>query len=90
MRTPQIEPITEMARNHKGLLRKVADGPVILANRSRKTAVVLAIADYESLVSDQEELHRLQRLIQADQAAAEMDAGQYTSFTPEQILAMGE
>ena len=71
MITPQIEPVTEMARNHKELLKKVASGPVILANRSRKTAVVLSINDFETLVADQVELKRLQRIVKADQARSE-------------------
>jgi PHD/YefM family antitoxin component YafN of YafNO toxin-antitoxin module len=90
MLTPQIESTSTLSRNHTEVFKKLVNGPVYIATRSQKAAVILSVSDYESLITDQQELRRLRRMQRAEQAAAEMDAGHYTSFTPDQILAMGE
>lgn len=90
MLTPQIETTSTLSRNHTAVFRKLVNGPVYIANRSHKAAVILSVEDYETLVSDQAELKRLRRMQRAEQAATEMAAGHYTSFTPEQIMALGE
>lgn len=90
MLTPQIETTSTLSRNHMAVFNKLVNGPVYIANRSHKAAVILSVSDYENLLADAEEAKKLRRWYQADQASQEMDAGHFTSFTPDQILAMGE
>ena len=90
MLTPQIETTSTLSRNHTAVFKKLVNGPVYIANRSHKAAVILSVEDYEVLVGDQVALKRLRRMQRAERAASEMDAGHYTSLTPDQIMALGE
>lgn len=90
MLTPQIETTSTLSRNHMAVFNKLVNGPVYIANRSHKAAVILSVSDYENLLSEAQEAKRLRRMYRADQASAEMAAGHYVSFTPDQILALGE
>jgi prevent-host-death family protein len=78
--TPQIEPITTLARDHRAIVAKIQDGPVFLAQRSRPAAVVISPTQWDELVK---ELRRLQRIIEADRHFAEVDAGHF--LTQEQF-----
>ena len=40
---PQIEPITQMARDHKTLIGKLKDGPVVLSSHSKAAAVMVSV-----------------------------------------------
>lgn len=88
MNTPQIEPVTTLARDHKSVFAKLGAGPVFLAQRSKSAAVLLSIGDYEKLVADAESAKRFRRLIKADQAFIEMNAGNYVELAPDEILAL--
>jgi PHD/YefM family antitoxin component YafN of YafNO toxin-antitoxin module len=77
VRTPQIEPVSEMSKNHKSVLAKLESGPVFLANRSRTAAVMLSPALWDEMTA---ELSRLRRIIQADRDFAEMRAGNYVTL----------
>lgn len=74
--TPQIEPITTLARDHRALMAKIQDGPVFLAQRSRPAAVVISPEQWDQLIT---ELRRLQRIIEADRHFVAVDAGQFLS-----------
>jgi prevent-host-death family protein len=83
--TPQIEPITTLARDHRALMAKIQDGPVFLAQRSRPAAVVISPEQWDQLIM---ELRRLQRIIEADRHFSEVDAGQF--LTQEQFDTQAE
>ncbi len=70
MNMPQIEAVTGLSRDYRSIFAKLAKGPVFLAQRSRPTAVLLAVADYEKLL---ERLNRLELLTEAHRISAEMD-----------------
>jgi prevent-host-death family protein len=78
MQLPQLLPITTLQRNYSAIVRKLPTGPVFLSQHAKHIAVVLSPADYERLASAEVELHRLQRMAQADQDFAEMRNGKYT------------
>ena len=72
MRIPQIEPITTMAKNHKAVLTMLANGPVILAQRSRPAAVLLSVNDYDKLIK---RLEQFELLAEAKRVLADIDSG---------------
>lgn len=59
MGVPQISSVTAIQRNYSTLLRQVKEGPVFLTQRSKPTAVMLSIGDYEKLTTELKELRRL-------------------------------
>jgi prevent-host-death family protein len=83
MAIPQIASVTTLARDFKSVLAKLPQGPVFVAQRSGPAAVVLSIGHYEKMANDLEELKRLRRMIKADQALAEMKAGNFVDMTDE-------
>jgi len=68
---------------------KLANGSVFISTRSKPMAVVLSISDYERIAAKLAELKRYRRMIEADQAGAEMQAGTYVELSPAEILALG-
>lgn len=72
MNTPQIEPITTMTKNHKSVLKKLDNGPVFLARRSRPAAVLLSVREYERMVN---RLQKLELLAEAKRVSARIAAG---------------
>lgn len=84
--TPQIEPITTLARDHRALVAKIQDGPVFLAQRSRAAAVVVSPEQWDQLIA---ELRRLQRIIEADRHFAEVDAGRFLTQAEFEAQATG-
>lgn len=77
IQTPQIEPVTNMARDHKSVLAKLKKGPVFLAQRSKPAAVLVAPALWDEMTA---ELSRLRRMVEFDRQFAEMDAGNVEVF----------
>lgn len=53
---PQIVPISEMKLNQPEVLEKLNVGPVILASRSKATAVLVSVEQWERMVTYIEEL----------------------------------
>jgi prevent-host-death family protein len=75
--TPQIEPVTTMARNHKALLRKLKDGPVHLTQRGNEAAVMISAEEWRLIVKQLNELAQLRRqarLARSNAAYAAMQA----------------
>jgi hypothetical protein len=60
MNVPQIAKATDMQKDYSGLLRKTANGPVFIAQRSNPVAALLAIGEYEELVNDAKQWRRQQ------------------------------
>ncbi|MDQ3250143.1 MAG: type II toxin-antitoxin system Phd/YefM family antitoxin [Chloroflexota bacterium] len=85
MLVSQFTPVTHLIRDHLSVLGKLINGPVVLAQRSKPTAVLLSVNDYEKLVADSEAGRRYLRMIAADQAR---EAGDFVELTPAEILAL--
>jgi PHD/YefM family antitoxin component YafN of YafNO toxin-antitoxin module len=88
MAIAQITPVTQLIRDHLSVLSKLINGPVVLAQRSKPTAVLLSVNDYEKLLADSESAKHYRRLIAADQARVEMNTGNYVELSPAEILAV--
>jgi prevent-host-death family protein len=71
---PQIVPITDLRIKHAEVLRMLHKGPVILAQRSRPTAVLVSVEEWDRQA---DELKRLKRILMSDQYLAEMRQGNY-------------
>ncbi len=86
MKIPQIEPVTSMQRDHKGLLEKLTNGPVFLTLYSKPTAVLLSASDYEKLLERLEYLEDLADILQGKLDVATGKA-QVDTRTDEQLEA---
>jgi prevent-host-death family protein len=75
----QIEPITHMQTKPTEVLSLLDAGPVILAQRSKPAAVLVSVAEWDSIA---DELARLTRIVAADKHFEEMRAGKYTTELP--------
>ena len=70
--TPQIEPITTFARDHKKVLSRLSTGPVFLSQRSQPTAVLVSIEQWNEIVKHVQELEiiaeseRISQVIERD------------------------
>lgn len=67
----QIEPITQMQKHPNAVLAKLAAGPVILAQRSRPTAVLVSVEQWDQIAK---ELSTLRLLAESRRIAARNDA----------------
>lgn len=70
LKTPQIEPVTSFLKDHKAVLKKLQLGPIFLAQRSKPTAVLVSVDEWDHIV---EELEHYRLLALADQRAHELD-----------------
>ena len=59
---PQIEPVSSMSRDHKGIIAKLGKGPVILAQRSKPTAVLVSIEEWNRIALQMREYERLKMI----------------------------
>lgn len=53
---PQIEPVSNLARDHRTVFGKLERGPVILANRSQPQAVLVSVDQWDEIARELEEL----------------------------------
>ena len=85
---PQIEPISNMVRDHKSVLSKLDNGPVILAQRSVPAAILVSIQEWDQQVK---ELQRLQHLELCDRVSKELDEdpSKEIPFTKEELIKRG-
>ncbi len=67
---PQIEPITRLQREHNTILDLLRKGPVILTQRSKPAAVMVAPEEWDATAK---ELKRLRHLELCDWVSQEMD-----------------
>lgn len=83
MRVPQIEPITNMTRDHKAVLSKLKAGPVFLAQRSTPAAVLLSVGDYERIMA---RLEKLELLAEAERIARSIDSGETKTTSHAELM----
>jgi PHD/YefM family antitoxin component YafN of YafNO toxin-antitoxin module len=77
MITPQIEAVSNLARNYKALLAKCKNGPVFLVQNSQEAAVMVSPAEWRATAA---ELARLRRTVEMDRQFAEIRAGNYVDY----------
>ena len=59
MHIPQIEPVTSLSSDYKSIISKLTNGPVILAEQNRPTAVLLSVSEYEKMSTRLDQLELL-------------------------------
>ena len=62
----QIVPISDMAIKQQDVMKLLANGPVVLASRSRAAAVLISVNEWDSLISEIESLRDLVDVQEAD------------------------
>ena len=67
---PQIEPVTKLQRDYKGLFALLANGPVVLSRESRPAAVLVSVSDWDRQAK---RMAYLERVIAGDKAIANND-----------------
>ena len=77
MLTPQIDSTTTLSRNPRAVFNNLVNGPVYIATHSEKSAVLLSVSDYESLLVLAEQAKRSKRLAKYKKDFAEMRQGNY-------------
>jgi prevent-host-death family protein len=60
-KVPQFVAISEMKVNQPKVLARLNNGPVILANRSKPAAVLISVAQWDSIVGQIEDLQARRR-----------------------------
>ncbi len=73
---PQIAPITQLQRDHRLILSRLKQGPVILTQHSKPAAVLVSADQWDETAT---ELKRLQRIIAGDRVVAAMHSGDFYS-----------
>jgi PHD/YefM family antitoxin component YafN of YafNO toxin-antitoxin module len=66
--TPQMEPVSTLAKNHKSVFAKLVNGPVWLAARSRPTAVLVAVEEWDYIANKLEALQDQLDVLEAEYA----------------------
>jgi PHD/YefM family antitoxin component YafN of YafNO toxin-antitoxin module len=85
---PQVKPISNLARDHKALLRLIGKGPVYLTQRSEPVAVMVSASQWDEtakLIEDlQAQLGIERRLRLSNQRYAEAQADPSLWVSPEE------
>ena len=79
---PQIEPVTRLSKDYKGIFSQLNKGPVVLAMRSRPAAVLLSVSDYEQMVT---RLEQFELLSEAKRNLARAEADPTTVITHDEL-----
>ena len=73
---PQTDAISNFKNKHDAVLSKLRAGPVLLLQRSKPAAVLVSPEEWDRTAR---EMKRLKRIVAADEALAQMRAGDYVS-----------
>jgi len=79
IQAPQIEPISNLARDYRTMLAKLKTGPVFLAQRSKPAAVLVSVEEWTATAND---LARLRRMVEFDRQLAAIRTGEYVEYAP--------
>ena len=82
--TTQVVPISDFHVRQTDVLTKLANGPVILAQRSRPAAILVSVLEWDKMVA---ELKRLRKYAAAFQQFQEISEGNYVDL--DTLLAKG-
>lgn len=76
--TPQVEPISRLARDHNAIMRLIANGPVWLTQKAKAAAVLVSVKQWDEIarrMADlQDQLQTERRIRQALERHDEMVA----------------
>ncbi len=62
----QIVPISDMAIKQQDVMKRLGNGPVVLASRSRPVAVLLSVSEWDAIAVEMEALRDIVDVQEAD------------------------
>ncbi|MCE7987633.1 MAG: type II toxin-antitoxin system Phd/YefM family antitoxin [Caldilinea sp. CFX5] len=74
MQAIQTESVSGFRNNYKVALTKVENGPVLLLQNSKATAVLVSVEEWNTIASRLKRLQQLEALAEAKRITAEMEA----------------
>ena len=88
--SPQIEPITALARDHKAMLAKVnANSPIFLTQHGKSAAVLVSSEHWAYIASRLEELEDIVDVLEAKLGLAQ-SGGQVEEFDSDEFPALAD
>lgn len=84
-RIPQIVPVSDMSIKQQDTLKLLDNGPVILATRSRPTAVLISVAEWDALI---DEIEVLRDLVDVQEADLNLSTGELEDFDMDELRQM--
>ena len=82
MITPQIVPISDLRIRHTEVLALLEQGPVFLAQRSKATAVLVSVGEWNAIDNQLKRLQQLELLTEAKHSKARVERTEIACFTP--------
>ena len=73
-RLPQMTGVTTLRNDYPKIIKMLLNGPVVLNQRSKPVAVIVAPEQWDAQA---DELARLRRIVEGDKHFAEMRAGKF-------------
>lgn len=85
MITPQIVPISDLRIRHPEVLAMLEQGPVFLAQRSRATAVLVSMEEWNAIAAQLKRLQQLELLAEAKRNKARVERGEATTISHDEL-----
>jgi prevent-host-death family protein len=79
---PQLVPVSELRYNHREVFKRLKNGVILLAQRSKPAAVLVSVEEWDRRAR---RLIELEGLLEAKQALARLDAGLATTTTLDEL-----
>lgn len=67
---PQVVPVSELRNHHREVFERLANGPIILAQRSKAAAVLVSVEEWDRQAKRLQELEWREELRGATKAAS--------------------
>jgi PHD/YefM family antitoxin component YafN of YafNO toxin-antitoxin module len=80
---PQVEPISQLKRDHLRVFTKLKKGPVFLAQRGTLAAALVSIEEWNKIAA---RLEHLETLLRARQISQEMNSDPTKSISHEELM----
>jgi prevent-host-death family protein len=81
---PQMAPVSDLKHRHLEVFRRLKDGPVVLANRSRPAAVLISPERWDALIEYIDDLECGIEALKTELALAKGE-DELTRLTPEEL-----
>ncbi len=81
--SPQVEPISNLRRDHLAVLNKLKKGPVFLAQRGTLAAALVSIDEWDRIAA---RLEHLETLLQARRLNDEMNNDPTQSISHQELM----
>ena len=85
MITPQIVPISDLRLRHTEVVAMLEQGPVFLAQRSKATAVLVSVGEWNAIANQLKRLQQLELLVEAKRNKARVEQGEATTISHDEL-----